>query len=208
MIRNIIFDLGNVIVQNPTLNTVKEFFTEKKDITTFNDYIFKSELWKMMDLGKMSNLEVANTIKEQKLVDVQNYNEVTNFMLNWFKKCNVNIDTMQIGKQLKENGYKIYILSNMSKSTFEYFSNKFDFFNIIDGAIVSAYEGIKKPDIKIFEVLLNRYSLIPEESLLIDDDDTNKTLEVANFIGINGRRVNPNDTNDVRKMLIENNINI
>ena len=53
MIKNIIFDLGNVIVQNPTINTVKAFFTEQKDAISFNDYIFKSEFWKMMDLGKM-----------------------------------------------------------------------------------------------------------------------------------------------------------
>ncbi len=208
MIKNIIFDLGNVIVQNPTLNTVKDFFTEEKDAITFNDYIFKSEFWKMMDLGKITNLEIADTIKKQKLINVKNYDEIKNFMLNWFSKCAVNKDTMKIGKQLKKNGYNIYILSNMAKATFEYFSSKYDFFNIIDGAVVSAYEGIKKPDSKIFELLLERYSLIAYECLLIDDDDTNKTLEVANFIGIKGRRVNSNDANDVRKLLIENDIRI
>lgn len=74
--------------------------------------------------------------------------------------------------------------------------------------IVSAYEGVKKPDLKIFEALLERYSLIAEECLLIDDDDTNKTLEVANSIGIKGRRVNANDFKDVKKLLIENKIDI
>ncbi len=206
MIQNIIFDLGNVIVQNPTINTVKEFFAEEKDAITFNNYIFKSEFWKMMDLGKMSNLEIANIIKEQKSVNVTNYDEVKNFMLNWFTKCNVNDKTMNIGKGLKQNGYNIYILSNMSKATYKYFSKKYDFFDIMDGIIISAYEGIKKPDIKMFELLIKKYSLIAEECLLIDDDDTNKTLEVANSIGINGRRVNSNDFNDIIKLLRENNI--
>lgn len=206
MIKNIIFDLGNVIVQNPTINTVKEFFAEEKDAITFNNYIFKSEFWKMMDLGKMSNLEIANIIKEQKSVNLTNYDEVKNFMLNWFTKCNVNDKTMDIGKRLKQNGYNIYILSNMAKATYEYFSKRYDFFNIIDGIIISAYEGIKKPDLKMFELLIKRYSLIAEECLLIDDDDTNKTLEVANSIGISGRRVNANDFNDVIKLLRENNI--
>lgn len=208
MIKNIIFDLGNVIVQNPTINTVKAFFTEQKDAISFNDYIFKSELWKMMDLGKMNNLEIANIIKEQQLVDVKNYEEVKDFMLNWFTKCNVNDKTMEIGKELKEKGYHVYILSNMSKATFEYFSKRYEFFKIADGAIVSAYEGIKKPDSKIFELLLERYSLIAEECLLIDDDDTNKTLEVANSIGIKGRRVNANNFEDVIRLLKENNIKI
>lgn len=115
---------------------------------------------------------------------------------------------MEIGKKLKQKGYKIYILSNMSKATFEYCLKKYEFFSIVDGEIVSAYEGIKKTDSKIFELLLERYSLNAEECLLIDDDDTNKTLEVANFIGINGRRVNSNDSYDIIELLKENNIEI
>lgn len=208
MIKNIIFDLGNVIVQNPNIDIVKKFFKEEKDAIVFNDYIFKSEFWKMMDLGKITNLEIADLIKQKKLVDVTDYSEIKDFMLNWFTKCNVNEKTMEIGKKLKQKGYKIYILSNMSKATFEYFSKKYEFFSIVDGEIVSAYEGIKKPDSKIFELLLERYSLNAEECLLIDDDDTNKTLEVANFIGINGRRVNSNDSDDVIELLKENNIEI
>lgn len=208
MIKNIIFDLGNIIVQNPTISTVEAFFKDEKDAITFNNYIFKSEFWKMMDLGKMDNLEISNIIKEQKIVDVSNYDEIKNFMLNWFTKCNINEKTMEIGKKLKEKGYNIYILSNMSKATFEYFSKKYEFFNMVDGAIVSAYEGIKKPNPKIFELLLKRYSLTAEECLLIDDDDTNKTLEVANSIGIKGRRVNSNDSDDIVELLVENNIEI
>ena len=208
MIKNIIFDLGNVIVQNPSIDLVKEFFIEEKDAITFNEYIFKSDFWKMLDLGKMDNIEVANIIREQKLVNVKNFDEVTNFMLNWFSKCNVNIETMKIGEILKQNGYKIYILSNMAKRTYAYFLSRYDFFNMADGTIISAYEGIKKTNLKIFERLLKKYSLIAQESLLIDDDDTNKTLEVANAIGIKGRRVNANDFKDVKKLLIENGIDI
>lgn len=208
MIKNIIFDLGNVIVQNPNIDTVKKFFKEEDDAIIFNNYIFKSEFWKMMDLGKITNLEIADLIKQQKLVDVTDYNEIKDFMLNWFTKCNINEKTMEIGKKLKQKGYKIYILSNMSKATFEYFSKKYEFFSIVDGEIVSAYEGIKKPDLKIFKLLIDRYSLIAEDSLLIDDDDTNKTLEIANSIGIKGRRVNPNDSEDIIKLLLENNIKI
>lgn len=98
MIKNIIFDLGNVIVQNPTLNTVKEFFTEENDAIVFNNYIFKSEFWKMMDLGKITNLEIANAIKQQKLINVKNYDEIETFMLNWFSKCIANTNTMELGK--------------------------------------------------------------------------------------------------------------
>ena len=42
MIKNIIFDLGNVIVQNPNIDIVKKFFKEEKDAINFNEYIFYS----------------------------------------------------------------------------------------------------------------------------------------------------------------------
>lgn len=208
MIKNIIFDLGNVIVKNPNIDTVKKFFKDEKEAIAFNEYIFKSNFWKMMDLGAITNSEVANNIKENKLIDVKDFEEVENFMLNWFTKCEINSDTMELGKKLKEKGYKIYILSNMAKATFSYFSKNYNFFSIADGTIISADEGIKKSDENIFKILLERYSLKPEECLMIDDDDTNRTLEVANLLGINGRRVKANDTDDVKRLLEEYGVNV
>ena len=61
---------------------------------------------------------------------------------------------------------------------------------------------------KIFEILLDRYKLDAEECLLIDDDDTNKTLEVANSLGIKGRKVLPNNVQDIKKLLKENDVRI
>ena len=208
MIKNIIFDLGNVVIQNPNIDIVNEFFIYKKDAQIFNDYIFKSEYWKMMDLGNMTNKEVSDNIIKNKLIKVNDYGEIQNFMMSWFSKCKINEEVINLGKTLKYNGYNIYILSNMAISTYEYFKEKYDFFSIVDGTIISAYEKVKKPDKKIFEILLSRYKLNAEECLLIDDDDTNKTLEVANSFGIHGRRVLPNNVTDIKKVLLENDVRI
>lgn len=208
MIRNIIFDLGNVIMQNPTIDLVKQFFKDEKDAEIFNGFIFKSEYWKKLDLGQIDNETVANEIEEKRLVEVSNYKEVHEFMNNWFSKCIPNVETMELGKRLKEKGYNLFILSNMANATFEYFSKAYEFFSIVDGNIVSAKVGIKKPDRKIFDILLERYSLNAEECLLIDDDDTNRTFETANTIGINGRSVLPNDVEDVIKELKEYGVDI
>ena len=208
MIKNIIFDLGNVVIPNPKMEVVKQFFKDEKDAQVFNNYIFESKYWEMMDLGKMTNEEVADKIIENKLVDVGNYEEVRNFMMKWFSKRRLNEDVVELGKKLKLNGYKVYILSNMASSTYEYFKEKSNFFGIVDGTVVSAYEGVKKPDNKIFEILLDRYKLDAEECLLIDDDDTNKTLEVANSLGIKCRKVLPNNVQDIKKLLKENDVRI
>jgi putative hydrolase of the HAD superfamily len=208
MIKNIIFDLGNVIVQNPTMEVVKQFFKNTEDAEILNNYIFKSEYWKMMDLGQIDNETIANEIEEKRLVEISDYTEVHNFMNNWFSKCLPNIETMEVAKRLKEKGYKLYILSNMAKATYEYLSKTYEFFSIVDGAIVSANIGIKKPDRKIFDILLEKYSLNAEDCVLIDDDDTNRTLEMANALGIKGRRVLPNDVEDVVKELKEYGVDI
>lgn len=81
-------------------------------------------------------------------------------------------------------------------------------FKLCDGIVISAYEHIKKPDEEIFKKLLNRYKLLPEECLFIDDDDTGRSFETANKLGINGRRVLPNDSEDVLKLLEEYNIKL
>ncbi len=73
---------------------------------------------------------------------------------------------------------------------------------------MSAFVGVKKPDKRIFDILIEKYSLVPEECLLIDDDDTNRTIEVANSLGIKGRRVLSNNPEDVIKLLQENEIEI
>lgn len=208
MIKNIIFDIGNVIMQNPTIDLVKQFFKNEEDALKFYEYIFKSDYWKMMDLGQIDNVTIAKEIEEKKLVDVSDYNEVREFMTNWFSKCIPNTETMKLAKELKAKGFKLYILSNIAKSTFEYFSKTYEFFSLVDGAIVSANVGVKKPDAKVFELLIKEYSIMPEECLLIDDDDTNRTFETANSMGFFGRRVEPNNVDDIIKLLKESGIDI
>lgn len=134
------------------------------------------------------------------------YSKLTeNFWQNWYKEQKINDDIVEVAKKLKDKGYNIFVLSNMANATFEYFKD-IDFFKLCSGIIISAHEHIKKPDERIFKILLERYNLKAEECLFLDDDDTNKSYETANKIGILGRRVIPNDCNDICNELKEFNI--
>ena len=206
MIKNIIFDLGNVVIQNPNLELVKKFFKNEEDAKKVNSFIFKSEYWKELDLGKITNKEAAEIIIRSKKIQLENYNEFTKFMLEWFKECKPNIEVMEIANKLRKNNYKIFVLSNMAESTYKHFENNYDFFKKLDGSIVSGFVGIKKPDERIFKLLVEKYKLNFNECLLIDDDDTGKTYEIANKLEIKGRNVNPNDAKDIETLLAENNI--
>ncbi len=203
MIKNIIFDLGNVII-NYNQEKIIECFTHDKDEHDYiYNQIFKSPEWKMMDLGEITNKEAACQINQRN--DFK-YKELTDdFLCNWYKVQNINSETVEIAKKLHQKGYHLFVLSNMSDWTFEYFKNN-EFFELCDGIVISAQEHLKKPDKRLFEVLMNRYSLEPCECIFIDDDDTGLSYKSANELGILGRVVLPNDSEDIEKMLNEHNI--
>ena len=205
MIRNIIFDLGNVIINYNQEQIINNFTKKEEEIKYIYDEIFHAPEWELMDLGNITNNQVIevinkrNEFKYQKLTDV--------FLHEWYKKQEINRDIVEIAKKLKRNGYKLFVLSNMANLTYEYFKND-EFFCLCTGIVISAHEHVKKPDEKVYRLLLERYNLNAEECLFIDDDDSGKNYKTANKIGIKGRRIIPNNAEDVRKLLLEFGIEI
>ena len=205
MIKNIIFDLGNVIINYDQDKIINNFTIDEDEKIFIKEKIFKSPEWKLLDLGQITNNVAIEEI--QKRNDIK-YNKLINIFLHeWYKTQPINEDIVEIAKKLKERNYNIYVLSNMAKETYEYFKN-IDFFKVCNGIVISSHENVKKPDERIFNTLLTRYKLNPKECLFIDDDDTNKSYDTANKIGILGRRVKPNSKKDIIKMLNEFNVKI
>lgn len=92
-------------------------------------------------------------------------------------------------RQLKlSDKYKIYFLSNLSDTSYEYLRNILDEF---DGGAYSFQEGIMKPDEKFYQVLLSRYNLNPQESIFFDDRESN--IAAAEKLGIMGVLVRSTD---------------
>ena len=205
MIKNIIFDLGNVIIRGSSVETLMHFTDNENKAKDLIQYIFKTEEWKLLDLGNISKEEAITQMQKKA---PKQYEILIKEVMN--KRCEylvLNNDTIEIAKKLKQKGYHIYVLSNMATFTYEYF-REIDFFKLCDGIIISAYEHVVKPNEKIFRTLLDRYALKAEECLFIDDDDTGKSFETANRLGILGRRVKPNDSQDVLNLLEEYHIEI
>lgn len=205
MIKNIIFDLGNVIINYNQKKIINNFTEKEEEIKYIYDEIFHAPEWTLMDLGDITNdeaIEIINKRNEFK------YEKLTQEFLHvWYKKQPINRDIVEIAKILKNNGYNLFVLSNMANQTYEYFKND-EFFSLCTGIVISAHEHVKKPDEKVYRLLLNRYNLNAEECLFIDDDDSGKNYETANKIGIKGRRIMPNQAEDVKKLLLELNVKI
>lgn len=205
MIKNIIFDLGNVIINYNQKKIINNFTEKEEEIKYIYDEIFHAPEWTLMDLGDITNdeaIEIINKRNEFK------YEKLTQeFLHEWYKKQPINRDIVEIAKILKNNGYNLFVLSNMANQTYEYFKND-EFFSLCTGIVISAHEHVKKPDEKVYRLLLDRYNLNAEKCLFIDDDDSGKNYETANKIGIKGRRIMPNQAEDVKKLLLEFNVKI
>ena len=205
MIKNIIFDLGNVIINYNQKKIINNFTEKEEEIKYIYDEIFHAPEWTLMDLGDITNDEAIEIINKRNKFK---YEKLTQeFLHEWHKKQPINRDIVEIAKILKNNGYNLFVLSNMANQTYEYFKND-EFFSLCTGIVISAHEHVKKPDEKVYRLLLNRYNLNAEECLFIDDDDSGKNYEIANKIGIKGRRIMPNQAEDVKKLLLEFNVEI
>lgn len=91
--------------------------------------------------------------------------------------------TVSFIKQLHVAGYKLFILSNWDADSFALLQKKYkDFFALFDGCVVSGQEKIIKPDYALYDILLKRYNLNPEQCIFIDDQIENVRTALDNNI--------------------------
>lgn len=182
MIKNIIFDLGNVVFRLKFENVIRKFTQNEDEIELLKTVIFSSQEWLDLDEGIISKEKGINIMLSKLPENI--HNTCIEIMNNWTTLgLELNKQTLEFIKTLREKGYSTYILSNAPLDIPEYLE-KIDLLQYFDGKIISAEEKLVKPDLKIYELLLNRFNLKPEECFFIDDKSEN--IQAANKCGING----------------------
>ena len=182
MIKNVIFDLGRVLVNFYPLAYLEELGFDENKKNILNNIIFESKEWYEYDRG----FYLHNKDIEKKLItDNPKLEKEIKRVLNedWVKIHTVKEETVEYLKSLKNEGKKIYILSNLSKDSFDFIS-KLDFFKYVDGGVYSYEIKVCKPDNEIYKTILEKYNLVPEETVFLDDKLEN--IEAANRFGIHG----------------------
>ncbi len=182
MIKNIIFDLGNVLISFiPSEYLKKKNYPENIRNTILND-IFRSNEWKMLDNGDITLAEAIDalsfksSLKREEIALVFKLRTEIMFPLD---------DNVRLLPALKKRGFSLYYLSNFPLDIFEEIKNDYFFFRYFDGGIISAEVKLSKPDVRIFSFLLNKYSLDPHESVFIDDIEENvRSAEKLNIKGL------------------------
>lgn len=166
MIRNIVLDMGNVLLDfNPNVIIDKVCDTDEEKQIIYKE-LFCGEEWIMGDYGRITNAERFDGIKER--VPEAMHAKLKECVDNW-DICMKPVDGAQdFCKLVKNKGYKVYVLSNACNKFYEYFPKEYEL-DFFDGIVVSSDVHIIKPEKGIYEYLLKKYDLVPEECLFIDD---------------------------------------
>lgn len=179
-IKNIVFDFGGVLVDWNPRYVFRTYFNDENEMEYFLSNVCNGEWNAEQDRGRTFD-EGVRLLKEQ----YPQYSEaIQMFKDRWeFMIKGEFPETVELLKELKEKGYGIYGLTNWSAETIGKAYERFKFFALFDGIVVSGEERLLKPDKRIFKVLLDRYGLNPEECVFMDDSEAN--VKSAAELGFN-----------------------
>ena len=163
--KNIVFDLGRVVfAQDPAKSSdhFKQFFSYVS-LTPIPQF------WTDYDLGVSSFDDVAAALAEYRGVEVE-------YAAAMIREAIARQETIQptgaLIADLKAAGYKLYVLSNMSREFIDFLREQ-PVYRHFDGEVISCEEGVAKPEPEIYDLLISRFALEPEDTLFIDDRKEN-----------------------------------
>ena len=196
---NIIFDLGNVLLNFKPLVYLHTKISNKEKVQQIYEEIFTSEEWLMLDRGVITEEEAVNEICNR---STENSELIRLVMHNWYQLLTPIVDTVEVLKELKHKGYRLYVLSNFHLLAYEDVIKRYDYFEFFDGGIISYKEKLMKPEKVIFDKLIKKYRINPQESIFIDD--TKENIESARKLGF--KAIFFTNSKDLRNKLIGYNV--
>ena len=165
--KNIVFDLGGVVFHRDAKKV-------RKELIDFFAFIFAAKMplfWEEYDRGTLTFDEVLDELSRSKGCDRA---VAEDYLREALDRQEAVPQTAALIRDLKRAGYRLYVLSNMSREFID-FLRRTEIYGCFDGEVVSCEEGVVKPEPRIYEILL-------DETLFIDDRRSN--LEAAAAFGI------------------------
>ena len=175
MIKNIILDVGGIILDDSKVNIERLL---NKDC---------SLIYKTAYSGGFRECLLGNKTMEEHIKNLSNQKDFKDISYilkkeNLSKSCPLIKENFEYIKKLKEKGYKLYLLTNITEDTHVYLDNLVDISQNFDGGIYSYQDHLIKPDPNIYKLIIEKFGLNKEETIFFDDKE--KNVIAARKVGI------------------------
>ena len=181
MVKNIIFDIGNVLSDFRWKEFLLDQGFDEAMAERMGNASVRTEAWLESDRGTHSEEEIIDMIVQN---DPEIEKELRVAFADWHDLVRPRDYAIPWICELKAKGYHVYYLSNWPRRATTECADVLAFVPYTDGGILSYQELLVKPDPEIFHCLLERYGLKAEESVFVDD--TLKNVEAARRVGFHG----------------------
>lgn len=169
MIKNIVFDMGNVLILFYPEKIFSGILSDKDEVDTVVTHFFGCPEYREVDRGTMTYAQMLDVIKDrlpEHLIALLKELFVDNcFVSDYMPPFPEMYDLVA---ELKQNGYNVYLLSNATPA-FHNYRDKIPVMSLMDGVLISSDYKLLKPEKEIYETLFDKFGLAPEECIFIDD---------------------------------------
>jgi putative hydrolase of the HAD superfamily len=177
--KNIVFDVGNVLVRWDPQGIIDHVFPEHTSPHQLMLNIFKDQTWYDLNLGSINEREAIYRYHQQLGIDATQLE----YLLQTVKESLSLISgSVELLERLYNKPYNLYALTDNTVEIMAYLKNKYSFWPLFKGIVVSAEIGYLKPSKEIYHYLLEHHKLQAHETVFIDDVSAN--VEGAKAIGI------------------------
>ena len=176
-----VFDVGNVLVRWDPFRVYREMIPDETKRNWFLQNVCTSAWNLEQDRGRSWEEGIALLVASHPEWEAQ----IRAYDERWHEAVPGMIeDSVAVLEELKARGEKVYGITNFSREKWTECLIRFPFLQSFDGVVVSAHERVIKPDPAIYQILLTRYDLVPEDCIFIDDSA--KNIETARSLGMKG----------------------
>ena len=180
-VKNVIFDIGNVLVRwDPHLIVERTFGKGRTDEALVRSIFPGNDIWIPLNKGEITAQEAMLLYQEQLGFTAQETKQLWFHILDSQEPIPGTIDLM---KQLREKDIQIFALSDNVHEIVSHLKEEHDFWHFFKGAVISAEVGLLKPDPEIYQHLLSKHQIEAKNTLFMDDVQAN--VDEANSLGIN-----------------------
>jgi putative hydrolase of the HAD superfamily len=185
VIKNVIFDVGNVFVQWSPNEIVERCFNLRKgsdENLQRAETLFRNPLWLSLNRGELTQGEAEQAYQAQFGLSAEQTERLFFHIMDHLELID---GTEEVAHRLRKAGYRVFALTDNVSEIVAHLRNRHQFWKVFEGAVISAEIGLLKPDPAIFRHAMEKFNLLAEETVFFDDVKAN--VDGASSVGMKAR---------------------